>query len=176
MTSSARSCLRKIRRTTPKSFARVAAYSRSNAASSPFATAAISQTNSAGVSIHCPQLQDIPLLFDRVGPLADMSYHTFYRTGHGALPVVDRGEDYPRKNPDLAVRVAISKLAEPVGRRSGDRADAGAHQADAVEVGLLAGAFLGAFAGLVALVEQFHLLEFLEGFGEKALGVLELDA
>ena len=56
-------------------------------------------------------------------------------------------------------------------RRSGHGADAGAHQADAVEVGLLTRAFLGAFTGLVALVEQFDLLEFFEGFGEQALGV-----
>ncbi len=70
MTSSARSCRRKIRSTTPKSFARVAAYRRSKATSSPFATAAISQTSSAGVSIQCPQNSRCPIaLVDRRGML-----------------------------------------------------------------------------------------------------------
>ena len=54
--------------------------------------------------------------------------------------------------------------------------DPGAHQADAVEIGLLAGAFLGAFAGLVAFVQQFDLLQLLERLGQQASRVLELDA
>ncbi len=58
--------------------------------------------------------------------------------------------------------------------RSGQR-DARSHQADAVHFGLLARIFFGAFAGLVALVEQFDLLQFLEGFAEASLGVLELN-
>jgi hypothetical protein len=48
--------------------------------------------------------------------------------------------------------------------KSGHR-DPRAHQTDAVEVGLLAGAFFGAFAGLVAFVQQFDLLRFFERFG-----------
>lgn len=57
----------------------------------------------------------------------------------------------------------------PLSASSGDGADAGAHQADAVEVGLLAGVFLGAFAGLVALVEELDLLQLLEGSAKAAL-------
>ena len=57
---------------------------------------------------------------------------------------------------------------------SGDGANAGAHQPDAVEVGLLAGVLLGAFAGLVALVEQLDLLQLLEGLGQRGLGFVEL--
>jgi hypothetical protein len=52
----------------------------------------------------------------------------------------------------------------------------GAHQADRIHVGLLPGALLGALARLVALVEQFDLLELLERFAQQALGVLELDS
>src|ERR1700742_644522 len=59
---------------------------------------------------------------------------------------------------------------------SGYRADTRAHQADAVEIGLLAGAFLGAFAGLVALVEQLDLLELLERLCQRCLGLFELTA
>src|SRR6185312_313823 len=58
----------------------------------------------------------------------------------------------------------------------GDDAEPSAHQPDAVEVGLLPGALLGALAGLVALIEQFDLLQFLEGFRQQRLGILELDA
>src|SRR5262245_10370255 len=48
--------------------------------------------------------------------------------------------------------------------RSGTELGAGAvaHHADGVELGLLAGLFLGPFAHLVALVEQLDLLELLE--------------
>ena len=54
-------------------------------------------------------------------------------------------------------------------KASGDGAEAGAHQADGVHVGLLAGVLLGALARLVTLVQQFDLLQFLEGFAEQAL-------
>ena len=57
--------------------------------------------------------------------------------------------------------------------RSG--AGAAAHQADGVELGLLAGILLGALAHLVALVEQLDLLQLLEGLAERRLGVVELD-
>src|SRR6185436_5385091 len=50
-----------------------------------------------------------------------------------------------------------------------------AHQADGVELGLLAGVFLGALAHLVPLVEQLDLLHLLEGLAERRLGVVELD-
>ena len=68
------------------------------------------------------------------------------------------------------------RLAWMRSEASGDGADAGAHQADRVDVGLLAGVLFGALARLVALVEQFDLLQFLEGFAEQRLGVFELDA
>src|SRR6185437_7751533 len=55
------------------------------------------------------------------------------------------------------------------------RPDAGAHQADTVEIGLLASAFLGALARLVALVEKLDLLEFLERLAQQALGVFKLN-
>src|SRR5262249_5332633 len=61
-------------------------------------------------------------------------------------------------------------------KASGDDAEAGTRQANAVEVGLFAGALLGPLTGLVALVEQLDLLELLIGFGQQALGVLKLDA
>src|SRR5262249_52710411 len=54
------------------------------------------------------------------------------------------------------------------------RAGAVAHQADGVELGLLAGVLLGALAHLVALVEQLDLLHFLERLAERGLGILEL--
>jgi len=57
--------------------------------------------------------------------------------------------------------------------RSGPRTIA--EQSDRVELGLLAGIFLGPLAQLVALVEQLDLLHFLEGLAEGGLGVLELD-
>src|ERR1700754_728496 len=78
------------------------------------------------------------------------------------------------ENPDLAARV-FRWSAQTAASRSGDRPDTGAHKSDAVEIGLLAGAFLGALAGLVALVEQLDLLELLEGLRQQALGVFELN-
>ncbi len=56
---------------------------------------------------------------------------------------------------------------------SGHR-DPGAHQADAVEIGLLPGAFFGTFPRLIAFVEQFDLLEFLERLAQNGLGILKL--
>ena len=49
-----------------------------------------------------------------------------------------------------------------------------AHHADGVELGLLAGLFLGPLAHLVALVEQLDLLELLERFAEVRLRLVEL--
>src|SRR5438094_3134328 len=57
---------------------------------------------------------------------------------------------------------------------SGRGAVAYAHQADGIELGLLTRALLGAFAHLVALVEQFDLLELFESLAERGLGVVEL--
>ena len=48
------------------------------------------------------------------------------------------------------------------------------HQADGVELGWFAGVELSALPRLVALVEQFDLLQFLERFAEHRLGVVEL--
>src|SRR6266404_5566746 len=61
------------------------------------------------------------------------------------------------------------------GSASGDGSEAGAHQPDAVEIGLFPGAFLGALAGLIALVQELDFLEFVECLTQQALGVLELD-
>src|SRR4051794_20808707 len=49
-----------------------------------------------------------------------------------------------------------------------------AHRADAVEFGLLARVLGHALAGLIALVEQLDLLEFLERLGQCHAGILEL--
>src|SRR5579862_9109800 len=61
-------------------------------------------------------------------------------------------------------------------RSLSDGADAGAHQADRVEIGLFARALFGAFAGLIALVEQLDLLQFVESLREKTAGFIELNA
>src|SRR6266536_1642601 len=148
MTSSARSCRRKIRSTTPKSFARVAAYRRSKAASSPFATAAISQTSSAGVSIQRPPK---PRFLQRFAPAAirDVSSITRQTTVHqmaGFTDVIKRKTRALRSGSDAGAMLGKTM--------SGDGAEPGAHQADRVHVGLLAGVLFGALAGLVALVEQ----------------------
>jgi len=81
---------------------------------------------------------------------------------------------YTSESPDLSARALMALIS--VSRRSGDDAEARTHQTDAVEIGLLAGALLGAFARLVAFVEQLDLLQFLEGFRQQRLGVLELNA
>ena len=64
--------------------------------------------------------------------------------------VVDRKPE----SPDLSARAFLGAvLSVFAGRsRSGDDAEPGAHQSDAVEIGLFAGAFLGALARLVALI------------------------
>src|SRR5688572_13590171 len=49
-----------------------------------------------------------------------------------------------------------------------------AHAADAVELNLLARILLGFFAGLIALVEHFDLLQFLERLAERRLRIVEL--
>src|ERR1700686_5355278 len=58
--------------------------------------------------------------------------------------------------------------------RRGDSAHA--HQRDIVEFGLFGGVLGLALADLVAFVEQLDLLEFLESFRQRQLGVLELGA
>src|SRR4029077_10678579 len=75
-----------------------------------------------------------------------------------------------------ALRPGLRFGARLKAKGSGDGAETGAHQTDRIHVGLFAGAFLGALARLVALVEQFDLLQLLERFGEQRLGVFELDA
>jgi hypothetical protein len=79
------------------------------------------------------------------------------------------------KNPSLAARVRQFDGSMP-SDRSSDGADPGPHQADAVEVGLLARTFLGTLARLIAFVEQLNLLELFKGFAELRLGILELHA
>src|SRR5438552_18475998 len=62
-------------------------------------------------------------------------------------------------------------------RSASDRdAQTGTHQANAVEVGLFPGAFLGALARMVPFVLEFDFLEFLERLRQQALGLFELDA
>jgi hypothetical protein len=58
--------------------------------------------------------------------------------------------------------------------KSDSEAAARAHQADAIKFGLFSGIVHGAFAHLVALVEQLDFLELLEGFGKRRTGVVEL--
>src|SRR5947199_2232343 len=91
----------------------------------------------------------------------------------GALRHCERSEaiQKPRVKAGLLRRKGSSQ-----GRGYLRHRDAGAHQADAVEVGLLAGAFLGAFAGLVAFIQELDLLQFVERLAERASRVLELDA
>jgi hypothetical protein len=48
------------------------------------------------------------------------------------------------------------------------------HRADAVELGLFAGIGVGAFARLIALVEQLDLLELLECLAERRLRIIQL--
>jgi hypothetical protein len=66
-------------------------------------------------------------------------------------------------------------LRWPTGEPSRSGPGAVAHEADGVELGLLAGILLGALAHLVALVKQLDLFHLLEGLTERSLGVLELD-
>src|SRR5258705_13853356 len=60
-------------------------------------------------------------------------------------------------------------------KSSGDGPEAGAHQADTVEIGLFPGVFFSPLAGLVALVQQLDFLELLERFAQQALGILKLN-
>src|SRR5215475_4616892 len=62
----------------------------------------------------------------------------------------------------------------PMGLDSGRGDAAQSHGADGVELGLLAGGLLGAFALLVAFVQQLDLLKLLESIVERRLGVVEL--
>ena len=55
------------------------------------------------------------------------------------------------ENPDLTARVFVDAAGDAE-KASGDGPEAGAHQADAVEIGLFAGVLFGALAGLIALV------------------------
>src|SRR6202035_542769 len=173
MPPSARSCRRKIRSTKPKSFARVAAYRRSKAASSPFATAAISQTSSAGVSIHCPQSRDsTSLLYTSKRHFLTRRIIACAEPVHqvgGGRPVDITRKPGPR-GPGFDVLWQVTECCA-----SGDGPDACAHQADTVEIGLFAGVFFGAFAGLIALVQQLDFLELFERLGQQALGVFELN-
>src|SRR5262245_4538861 len=69
-----------------------------------------------------------------------------------------------------------SSMAGPIrlpGRSGSLGARAAAHHAERLRPDLAR--FLGAFAHLVALVEQFDLLHLLEGLVESRFGVLELD-
>ena len=41
---------------------------------------------------------------------------------------------------------------------------------------MFAGAFFGALARLIALIQQLHFLELLESLGQQALGIFKLNA
>src|SRR6266478_9562104 len=58
-------------------------------------------------------------------------------------------------------RPGFSLMLQMKRKSSGDGPEAGAHQADAVEIGLFPGVFFSPLAGLVALVQQFDFLELL---------------
>ena len=87
---------------------------------------------------------------------------------------MDSAQGKPKKNPGHTARVFDCLGCEA--KASGDGAETGAHQPDRIHVGLLPRILLGALARLVTLVEQFDLLEFLEGFAKQRLGVFQLDA
>ena len=91
-----------------------------------------------------------------------MWYHILRRTGppSHAARLWTFGQDAQAKNPDLAARASIVQSAD--GKASGNRPEARAHQADAVEIGLFTGVLLGALARLVALVQEFDFLQLLE--------------
>src|SRR3954469_9137692 len=88
-----------------------------------------------------------------------------------AVPAVLSRED--ARNRQRPPQGAAGNVAMPEILGSG--AGAGAHQADSVELGLLAGGLLLALADLVALVEQLDLLHLVEGLAERRLGVIELN-
>ncbi len=71
----------------------------------------------------------------------------------------------PKTNPDLAARVLVVRCQRR-SEGSGNGPDAGAHQADAVEIGLFPGALFSPLAGLVALVEELDFLQFIERFAQ----------
>src|SRR5262249_44171941 len=71
-------------------------------------------------------------------------------------------------------RGRVARARRRLDERSGAKAAACAHQADTVELGLLARALGRALADLVALVEQLDLLQFLERLAERGLGIVEL--
>lgn len=82
------------------------------------------------------------------------------RTCGGALPIRLAACGPPpvsRQQKARSLRAGLSNVSK-IPCVSGDRADPRAHQADAVEVGLLARVLFSALTGLVALVEQFDLL------------------
>lgn len=66
---------------------------------------------------------------------------------------------------------------QPPGARqtSGHRPDPRTHQADAVEIGLFTSAFLGALTRLIALIEQFDLLELFKRLAQHGLGIFKLN-
>ena len=74
-------------------------------------------------------------------------------------------------------------VSEDGAGRSGYSAHPGPHQADLVDLGLLARAVLGADASLIAFVEQFDFLQFVESvseggariFGRQATDILALN-
>src|SRR5512132_3195447 len=128
------SARRKIRRTTPYSFARVAAYRRSNAAWSPLATAAISHTNSAGVSI-CGQESPCSGRWP----------------GRPVIATVQQARAL-KPSPKRARPRRYGQTLRKLPRSDAHRGRA--HRADAVKLGLLARIVGAALALLVALVEQ----------------------
>ena len=79
------------------------------------------------------------------------------RTCGGALHSLWTAACVSRQQKARSLRAGLSNVSK-IPCVSGDRADPRAHQADAVEVGLLARVLFSALTGLVALVEQFDLL------------------
>src|SRR5262245_39210406 len=78
------------------------------------------------------------------------------------------------------MRVASARILCPGVRRRKRgallraEAAAGAHQADAVELGLFARVLHRTLAHLVALIEQLYLLQLFERLAQRRLGVVEL--
>src|SRR3954453_11135555 len=67
-----------------------------------------------------------------------------------------------------------ASFAEMRGYELSRRAVVQPQRADAIKFDLLARVLLGLLARLVALVEQFDLLQFFERLAERSLGVVEL--
>src|SRR5262249_12126516 len=137
--------------------------SRSNAARSPLATAAINQTSSCELSI-TPRIP---------GQYADYRYRRGVRRvrarAGGRLSA--RRKDAPSEpaRARLEVRNGLTKSCGLCHRAARPQ------HPDRVEIILLARILLGALARLIALVEQLHLLELLERLAECRLGIVELD-